>query len=370
MLQKSGKFHKSAGLTSNRLMKFSLCLSLSAPLLLSAAQLPALPEAVSNNLVMSTSVAGRTYVSSFMGLSSGKTHADVHNRVWQWTVGDPTWLKAPVVPSRQRLSGRLASTGVTLQNHFFIFGGYTVAANGTEVSSSEGYRYSPVTKAYNKLPDMPVAVDDSVALAYKNRYIYLASGWSQDGNVNLIQLFDNFTQKWSQATPFPGTPTFGLAGALSGQHMLLCDGVKVSYQTLPRQYETEAQCWLGEINTSNPNRISWQQIQHPTGKARYRMAAAAVKQDGKELIVFIGGSETAYNYNGIGYNGTPAEPSAQVWAYSITDKSWLKAENTTAVMDLRTLVTMNNELYSLGGMVAGQNLTAEWIKHQIKLLPQ
>jgi hypothetical protein len=38
-------------------------------------------------------------------------------------------------------------------------------------------------------------------------------------------------------------------------------------------------------------------------------------------------------------------------------------------MDLRTLVTMNNELYSLGGMVAGQNLTTEWIKHQIKLLP-
>jgi hypothetical protein len=32
-------------------------------------------------------------------------------------------------------------------------------------------------------------------------------------------------------------------------------------------------------------------------------------------------------------------------------------------------VSMNNELYSLGGMVSGQNLTTEWIKHQIKLLP-
>ncbi len=304
-----------------------------------------------------------------MGLSSGKTHADVHNRVWQWTKGEPTWQKAPAVPSRQRLAGRLASSGVSLQNHFFIFGGYTVAANGDEVSSIESYRYSPVTKAYNKLPDMPVAVDDSVALAYKDRYIYLASGWSQDGNVNLLQVFDNFTQKWSQATPFPGTPVFGLAGALSGNSMLLCDGVKVSYQNLPRQFETTAQCWLGEINKTDANRISWQQIPHPTGKARYRMAGAAVKQDGKDLIVFIGGSETAYNYNGIGYNGTAAEPSAEVWVYSLTDKRWLQAENTAAVMDLRTLVSINNELYSLGGMVAGQNLTTEWIKHQIKLLP-
>lgn len=334
-----------------------------------AAELPPLPEAVSNNLVLTTQVAGRTYVASFMGLSSGKTHADVHNRVWQWTKGEPTWQKAPAVPSRQRLAGRLASSGVSLQNHFFIFGGYTVAANGDEVSSIESYRYSPVTKAYNKLPDMPVAVDDSVALAYKDRYIYLASGWSQDGNVNLLQVFDNFTQKWSQATPFPGTPVFGLAGALSGNSMLLCDGVKVSYQNLPRQFETTAQCWLGEINKTDANRISWQQIPHPTGKARYRMAGAAVKQDGKDLIVFIGGSETAYNYNGIGYNGTAAEPSAEVWVYSLTDKRWLQAENTAAVMDLRTLVSINNELYSLGGMVAGQNLTTEWIKHQIKLLP-
>ena len=365
MLLRSGMFQ-----SNSKLLKYSLFLILNPPLWLSAADLPALPEAVSNNLVMSTTVAGRTYVASFMGLAAGKTHADVHNRVWQWTVGEPTWLKAPAVPSRQRLSGRLASSGVTLQNHFFIFGGYTVAGNGTEVSSAEGYRYSPVTKAYNKLPDMPVAVDDSVALAYNNRYIYLTSGWSQDGNVNLVQVFDNFTQKWSQATPFPGTPTFGLAGALSGNQMLLCDGVKVSYQTLPRAYETQAQCWLGEISKTDANRISWQQITHPTGKARYRMAAAAVKQDGKDLIVFIGGSETAYNYNGIGYDGTPAEPSAEVWAYSLTDKSWLKAEQTTAVMDLRTLVTMNDELYSLGGMVSGQNLTTEWIKHQIKLLPQ
>jgi N-acetylneuraminic acid mutarotase len=85
--------------------------------------------------------------------------------------------------------------------------------------------------------------------------------------------------------------------------------------------------------------------------------------------VLFRSSETAYNYNGIGYNGTPAQPSAEVWVYSLTDKSWLKAENTRAVMDLRTLVSMNNELYSLGGMVAGQNLTTEWIKHQIKLLP-
>ena len=64
--------------TNNRITKFSLGLTLSLPLWLSAAELPPLPEAVSNNLVMSTTVAGRTYVASFMGLSAGKTLSLIH----------------------------------------------------------------------------------------------------------------------------------------------------------------------------------------------------------------------------------------------------------------------------------------------------
>ena len=97
------------------------------------------------------------------------------------------------------------------------------------------------------------------------------------------------------------------------------------------------------------------------------MAAAAVKQDGKDLIVFIGGSETAYNYNGIGYNGQPSEPDSKVWVFSVADKRWLKASDTTAVMDLRSLVEIDGDIYSVGGMQSGQQVSSKLIKHPIKL---
>ncbi|WP_337880468.1 galactose oxidase [Rheinheimera sp.] len=347
----------------------TLGLVLSPSLSVVAAELPPLPEPVSNQVVLSTSVGGKTYVSSFMGLGGGKSAKDVHNRAWQWTLGDPVWQAVSPVPSRARLTGRLAASGVAMQNHFFLFGGYTVAANGEETTSAESYRYSPVTRTYNKLPDMPVAVDDAVALSYQNRYIYLASGWSQDGNVNLMQRFDNFTQKWSQATPFPGTPTFGLAGAITGSVLVLCDGVAINYQPQPRQYQSQAQCWRGDIDAKDPAKISWQQLPHPTGTARYRMAAAEVTINGSTYLAFVGGSETAYNFNGIGYNGLPAEPSSAVWLFNPASNSWLLAQTAVGVMDLRTLLTLDGELYSLGGMLSGQQVTNQWTRHQIKLLP-
>ena len=80
--------------------------------------------------------------------------------------------------------------------------------------------------------------------------------------------------------------------------------------------------------------------------------------------------DAAINYvESIGYNGIVSEPSAAVYVYALKQQKWLQAEPTTAVMDLRSLVSINGEIYSVGGMLAGQNVTPQLIKHQIKLLP-
>ena len=49
---------------------------------------------------------------------------------------------------------------------------------------------------------MPVPVDDSVALSYKERYIYLISGWHNDGNVNLVQVYDTKKQYMAAGVAF------------------------------------------------------------------------------------------------------------------------------------------------------------------------
>ncbi len=333
----------------------------------SAATLPDLPEPVSNNAVASTNIRGKTYIASFMGIGPGKQHADIHSKVFMHTLGEFGWQTLPPVPSQQKLSGRIAASAVALNNNFFVFGGFSVHADGSTQTATDSYRLDPVTRRYTKLNDMPVPVDNAVALAYQNRYIYLVSGWSDHGNVNLVQLFDNFTQRWSQATPFPGKPVSGLAGAMVDNQMLLCDGVALQYHAdKKRELKAAAACYLGTVG-SNANQIDWQPIAHPTGSARYRMAGINTKVDGKEMMVFIGGSTEPYSYNGIGYNGTPAEPDSKIWVFSAEEKRWLKAADTTAVMDLRSLVDINGEVYSAGGMTNSQQVSSKLIKHPVKL---
>ena len=353
------------------LLKFIGCLSsLTAAatcLALSAAELPKLPEPVSNNAVASVTIRGKTYIASFMGIGPGKQHSDVHNKVFMHTLGEFGWHEMPDVPSQQRLQGRIAASAVALNNNFFVFGGFAVNADGTEQTAADSYRFDPITKRYTRLNDIPVPVDDAVALTYQNRYIYLVSGWSDHGNVNLVQVFDNYTQRWSQATPFPGKPVFGLAGAMADNQMLLCDGVALEYyRDKKREYKAEPACYLGTVG-SNANQIDWRIVPHPTGQARYRMAGINTEVAGKPVLAFIGGSTTAYNYNGIGYDGSAAAPDSKVWLYSLAEQRWLNAADTTAVMDLRGLIKVDGDIYTVGGMQSSQQVSSQLIKHTLKL---
>lgn len=339
---------------------------------LAAAELPTLPEPVSNQLVLQTSVRGQLYMASFAGLGAAKTTASMHNKTWQLSAGQSSWQPAAALPSVSRVSGRIATTGVVLNKQFFILGGYGQSSDGKSGTLADSYRFSPVTQSYNKLPDMPVAVDESVALTTKDRYVYLLAGFHNSGAVNLVQLFDNFTQKWSQATPYPGTAVFGHAGVLVDNELLFCDGVKIVPEPDGSQkFETEATCYLGKISDKNANDISWRKAPHHGGKARTRQGAIAVEVNGETMAAFIGGSETPYHLNGVTDDGKAIEPSKAIYLYSFKQQKWLKAApSETAVMDLRSLVLLDGEIFSIGGMLAGQQVSNTAIKHKIKLLPE
>lgn len=351
------------------LLKSSSCLSV---LLFSsiALALPDLPEPVSNNALASTSIRDKTYVLSVAGLGQGKRSQDQHQKVWLHTVGDFGWTALPPLPSQQRLTGRIGASAVALNNNFFIFGGAFISQDGTTTTATDSYRLDPVTRRYTRLNEMPVPVDHAAAVPYQNRYIYLISGWSDHGPVNLVQVFDNFTQRWTQATPFPGAPVFGHAATLAANQLIVCDGVTVSYaNSRTARLEKSPACWAGSINT-DPLNISWRPINHPDQQGRYRLAATTVQINGEELAAFIGGSDTSYQLNGISSAGDKAEPSHRVWLYSPKQDKWLAASPTTGVMDLRNVIELNGQYYTLGGMLSGQQVTNQVIKHEIKLLPE
>lgn len=329
------------------------------------ATIPALPEPVANNAVAKVVIHEQAYFLSFMGLGKGKAHHDIHNKVWVLKVGDDSWHAAKGVPSTQPLVGRLASTAVGVGEHAYVFGGYTVSHDHQEVSTPDVYRYDVITNSYTPLTSMPVPVDDSVALAYKQRYIYLVSGWHNDGNVNLVQVYDIKTDTWQQASPFLGKPVFGQAAAISGNTMLVCDGVETKANADKRRsFAAVPQCLKGTIDANNPLKIDWRTIPHPTGVAHYRMAATSFNGD----IYMMGGSANPYNYNGMGYDGKPAPASNHVWRFDVDSNDWhAMPKANTASMDHRGLLEHQGSLYRIGGMNNNQQVTPDALGYKVQL---
>lgn len=329
--------------------------------------LPSLPEGTSNNAVATLNIDDTVYLFSFMGLASGKTHHDVHNNAWQLKIVDDKasqWQPLPPVPSSLALKGRLASVAVGVHDKVYIFGGYTVAEDHSEISTPDVYEYAPIEMTYTLLAPMPIPVDDAVALVYQSRYVYLISGWHNDGNVNLVQVYDTQTNTWQQASPFLGKPVFGHAGALVNNTMMVCDGVAViPNESKRRSFQAETACYKGKIDADNPLKIDWRSVKHPTRTARYRMASAGNEKNG--LIYFVGGSSNPYNYNGIGYNGVPSEPDNQIWIYKVQDNSWTIEKSRHSTMDHRGLLNLNDQWFTVGGMTEGQAVTGTVSTHYL-----
>ncbi|WP_240695201.1 Kelch repeat-containing protein [Corallincola luteus] len=332
--------------------------------------LPPLPEPVANNAVALVNTKQGDYLVSMMGLGEAKNHTDVHNKGWQLALSQKPdgWQRTPDVPSSLSLKGRLASVAATLPGELLLFGGYTVAADHSEISTPDVYSYRPDIKQFEQLADMPVPVDDSVALSYQQRYIYLVSGWHNHGNVDLVQVYDRLNNRWFNATPFPGEPVFGHAGAIVNNQLLICDGVKVAaIVDGRRQYEAERACYLGQIDNEDPAKISWQTAPHFAGKARYRMAAIGSQQpQGKTGFYFVAGSENPYNYNGTGYDGVAAPASSRVDFFDLASGDWQQLPaRSVATMDHRGLLEWQGQLLTIGGMNDKQQVIDKIIRYEV-----
>jgi N-acetylneuraminic acid mutarotase len=300
-----------------------------------------LPEPISNNAIAHVKLDNQDFLLSFMGLAKNKSFKDVHDRAFLMDVSKNQWTQINSVPSSISPKGRLASVAIGIGSRAYIFGGYTVDAEHNEISSPDNFAFDLSSRTYQKIATMPVPVDDAVALSYQQRYIYIISGWHNDGNVNLVQVYDIKSDSWQQATPFPGAPVFGHAGAIVDKTMLICDGVKLTWEgESRRQFDAQAACYEGRIDKSNINKITWRKISHPTNRARYRMASIGLVKEQK--MVFVGGSHNPYNYNGIGYNNEPSHPSKEIWIYDNQTKSWQTALANVATMDHRGALLLSS----------------------------
>lgn len=317
-------------------------------------RLPELPVALANNAVAAVDTTQGQYLVSFNGLSREKKWNSATAHTFVLEPGAPQWQQVGDVPG---IHGRLASIAVSVGDQAYLFGGYTVSENHDEVSLPLVHRFDPVLQSFIQLADMPVPVDDAMALVYEDRYIYLISGWHDTANVNLVQRYDTVEDTWVQVTAYPGAPVFGHSGGIVGNELLVCGGVEIkTYAESAREFVMNGLCFAGTIRPDNARRIDWRTIDPMPGAARYRMAAAGV--DAMSGVLFVGGSDNPYNYDGVGYNGTPSEPINDVWLYELKTNQWLHlGSQAEATMDHRGLLETHEGFVTVGGMLSQQRVT-------------
>ncbi len=316
-----------------------------------------MPEAVTNNAVAMIGTSKDLQLYSFNGLSEGKKYDDIHHKAFVYK--NKSWHSLETPDNFNKV---LASTAVSINDKIFLIGGYTVDKDHKEVSSPEIHVFDSTNRTWVLETKMPIPVDDTVALVYQKRYIYLISGWFDKDNVSNVQVYDTKDKKWFEATKYPAPAVFGHAGGIVDKKMLICDGVKVvNYVDKPRDFVASPECWIGIISASNPANIDWKKVQHHTGTAFYRMAATGDLLNNR--IVFAGGSDNPYNYDGIGYNEIPSNASELLFSFSFDTNKWhFSSQELPKNMDHRALLSDEKWFYILGGMESNQKVSNKVIR--------
>jgi N-acetylneuraminic acid mutarotase len=208
-------------------------------------------------------------------------------------------------------------------------------------------------------------VGDAVAGVYQNRYIYLVGGRLNSELVTAVQIYDAAKNVWLQATPIPGTPVFGHAGAVLGDTIIYVDGATKNPSADKPKFISSDECWMGKISSKDLKQIHWSKLPNHPGTARYRIAAGASERDNK--IYFSGGSDNPYLVSGIGYDGNAAEPSAVTFAFNLHTGKWETVNENTPnpSMDHHGLAVIPEGLVVVGGMEKGQQVTA-----RVSILPK
>jgi Galactose oxidase, central domain len=311
-----------------------------------------LPSAVTGNAVAGVKANSRYYVASMMGVGPKATWGNVTTTTYVLNSSTEQWSKSRDVPGTV---GRIDAAAVGAQQQILLFGGAVLDANGRERIVPDVDGYEPTTHHWYSGTDMPVAVADAVIGVYRDQFIYVFGGLSNRGPVKNVQVYDIKKNTWQQATQLPGPGVFGHAGALVDDVVVYVDGAERGNGQLP--YEVSHDCWKGKINRKYPLQIAWTRLPDHPGNARFGIEAGGYDKDRK--VYFLGGSPDPHLYNGMGFDGKPAEPSPMTFDFNLRSNKWelISKDTPHARMDGGLLVTPDG-LMLVGGLEKGQTLAS------------
>lgn len=248
----------------------------------------------------------------------------------------------------------MACAASRIGNIIYIAGGYHVYKDGSERSSNKMHRYDIKRNVFlSDAPKIPIATDDHVQVVWKDRLIYLITGWNNTENIPNVQIYNPYSNSWISATSVPDNheyKSFGASGAILNDTIYYFGGV-----TSEKGFAIQNKLRKGIINPDNPTEIKWT-ISTPSETINgYRMASTIVKGE----VHWIGGSIVTYNYNGIAYNGSGGvPPSNRDLSLNSMNSTWVQEFASEIPMDLRGIATISDSVkFIAGGMISNQKVT-------------
>jgi len=314
-----------------------------------------MPMAMSNNAVTSAEVDGGTFIYSFGGIDSTKIFSGISNSSFKYDVTTGLWETLPDLPNPTPV---IAAGASNVNGLIYIIGGYTVAQNNSESSIEDVHIFDPEIDDYITAGSpIPVEIDDQVQCVYRDSLIFVITGWSNNGNVNNVQIYDTYNDIWTAGTSLPNTidyKVFGGSGEIIGDTLYYIGGARQG-----GSFPLTSILRKGYINPSDPTDITWSEsmVDEALG---YRMAVAKWQN----RIFWFGGSSVSYNYDGIAYNGSGGVSAEnRIIQYSYGSGLEIIPDVMPALMDLRGLGLMNeNEFYLCGGMLENQTVSNKLFK--------
>ncbi|NVK65480.1 MAG: hypothetical protein HWE22_12890 [Flavobacteriales bacterium] len=312
-------------------------------------ELDTMPFRTANNAVCEAVVNGEEFVYSFGGIDVTKQYSGIHQRSFKYAVSTNTWSEIAPLPDTL---GKIAKGASFVNGKIYILGGYHVLSNGNEVSSDRVHIYNPTTDSYETDgAPIPIPIDDHVQAVYKDSLIFVVTGWSNTANRPEVQIYDIYFDQWQVGTSVPNDnffKAFGASGTIIGDTLYYHGGVSGSFSFVARTYVRK-----GFINPIDPTDITWEQINDAPGDAGYRSACSSAGN----TVFWVGGAPTAYNYDGIAYDGSGGvNPSARILHFNLYDYQYSdEVSEPYGVMDLRGIAKLSNNRWIIcGGMDTNQ----------------
>lgn len=332
------------------LLLFTCCIQfLSAQLVGHWESRSPMPVPRSNLATTSLVVNDTPFVYCFMGLDSSKAcGSGIRLESFRYNTITDSWTQISDVPDTE---GRIAASASGVNGKIYLIGGYKVFSNCDEFTSPRVDIYDPLTDSWSLGDSVPIRTDDHVQVVYKDSLIFCISGWSQNTNTRFVQVYDTYLDQWQNKGNIPSLGLFGHAGGLSGDTILYLDGVRIT-----NQFVLVNAAYLATIDPLSLN-LSFTSLGTHPGDRVYRGGGFAF--GGR--IAFTGGTNNAYNVDGIGYNNVPSVETGRTFGYDLASGTWEEyARNPDSVMDVREVARVNNnEFYVVGGMEANQSVTGK-----------